>query len=153
MQKNEERSGIIKRAADIGIALNILLGTIKMILGSVTHSLAFLSDGANNLSDSISSLVTLVGYRLSKKRPTKSHPLGYGRLEYLSALLVSLLVMGTGFSFLKSSIDAVKNPSPVTLTSTAVIILSLSVVVKLGLWLFYRRRKKGGKPRPRLIVR
>lgn len=145
MQKNEERAGIIKKAADIGIALNIILGILKMILGSVTHSLAFLSDGANNLTDSISSLVTLVGYRLSKKRPTKSHPLGYGRLEYLSALLVSLLVMGTGVSFLRSSIEAVRNPSPVILTSTAVMILSLSVVVKLGLWLFYRRegRKAG----------
>ncbi len=139
MLEKEKRSETIRRAADTGIVANIALGILKMILGSVTHSLAFLSDGANNLTDSISSLVTLVGYRLSKKKPTKSHPMGYGRLEYLSALFVSILVMGTGVSFLKSSIEAVKNPAEVTLTSSAVIILTLSVLVKIALWLFYRR--------------
>ena len=142
MQKSEERSKIIKRASDIGIALNTVLGILKIILGTVTHSLAFLSDGANNLSDSISSLVTLIGYRLSKRRPTKSHPLGYGRLEYLSALFVSILVMGTGISFLKSSAEALGKPSALTLSPSSIIILTLSVIVKLGLWLFYRKEGK-----------
>ncbi len=139
MQRNEERAGRIRRASAIGIAVNMTLGIFKVILGVFSHSLAFLSDGANNLSDSISSLVTIVGYGLSRRRPTKSHPLGYGRMEYLSALFVSILVLTTGVSFLKSSVEALKTPTDIILTPVSLVILVISVLVKLSLWLFFRR--------------
>ena len=81
------RSKKIKNAANTGIGVNIALGGVKIVIGYLSGSVAVISDGANNATDSLSSLVTLIGYRFSKKRPTKEHPLGYGRIEYLSALL------------------------------------------------------------------
>ena len=99
------RSKKIKNAANTGIGVNIALGGVKIVIGYLSGSVAVISDGANNATDSLSSLVTLIGYRFSKKRPTKEHPLGYGRIEYLSALLVGFLILMTGFSFFKGSID------------------------------------------------
>ncbi len=142
MLETGEREKTIKKATNIGIAVNIFLGVLKMSIGYITSSLAFLSDGANNLSDSLSSLVTLIGYKASKRRPTKAHPMGYGRIEYLSALFVSILVVITGFEFLKSSIAAIKSPSPISLSPAIIIILSLTVAVKLVLWLYYRKAGK-----------
>lgn len=139
MHKENERSKIIKRATDTGIALNLILGSGKIIIGIITSSLAFLSDGANNLSDSISSFVTRIGYKASKRRPTKAHPMGYGRIEYLSALFVSLLVVLTGFSFLKNSIEAFKTPARVVITPLIVTLLFVTVVIKVALFFYYRK--------------
>ncbi len=142
MLESREREKTIKKATNTGIAANMLLGAVKIAVGYLTSSLAFLSDGANNLSDSLSSLVTLIGYKASKRRPTKAHPMGYGRIEYLSALFVSLLVVLTGFEFLKSSINALENPSPVFISPPVIIILLLTVAVKLVLWIYYRKEGK-----------
>ncbi len=139
MQNGNERSKTIKRATESGIVLNIVLGGVKIAAGIITSSIAFLSDGANNLSDSISSFVTLVGYKASKRRPTKTHPMGYGRIEYLSALFVSLLVVLTGFSFLKNSINAFSTPNRVMMTPLLTVLLLLTVVLKVALFFFYRK--------------
>ena len=97
MVEEEEikRSKKIKNAANTGIGVNVALGGVKILIGYLSGSVAVISDGANNATDSISSLVTLIGYRFSKKHPTKEHPLGYGRVEYLSALLVGFLILMT----------------------------------------------------------
>ena len=142
MQKERDRSYYIRRAGNIGTGTNLVLGGLKITAGVFTHSIAILSDGVNNLSDSISSIVTLIGYRLSKRRPTKAHPMGYGRIEYLSALLVSILVILTGFSFLRSSIAKVGSPSSVSVTPIVIVIMILSVIVKIALWVFYNREGK-----------
>ncbi len=142
MQKERERSYYIRRAGNIGTITNLLLGGVKIAAGLFTSSIAILSDGVNNLSDSISSIVTLIGYRVSKRRPTKAHPMGYGRIEYLSALLVSILVILTGFSFLKSGIGALGTPSEIAVTPAVLVIMILSVIVKIALWIFYRREGK-----------
>lgn len=128
------RSKMIKRAANTGIGVNVALGAIKIIIGYFSGSVAVISDGANNATDSISSLVTLIGYRFSKKRPTKEHPLGYGRVEYLSALLVGFLILMTGFSFLNGSIDAIKNPHDMSVSTVMIIVLFITVLVKVWLW-------------------
>ena len=106
MVEEEElkRSEKIKRAANTGIGVNVALGGIKILIGYLSGSVAVISDGANNATDSLSSFVTLIGYRFSKKRPTKEHPLGYGRIEYLSALLVGFLILMTGLSNIVSRI-------------------------------------------------
>ncbi len=142
MQKERERSYYIRRAGNIGTITNLLLGGVKIAAGLFTSSIAILSDGVNNLSDSISAIVTLIGYRVSKRRPTKAHPMGYGRIEYLSALLVSILVILTGFSFLKSGIEALGTPSEIAVTPAVLVIMILSVIVKIALWLFYGREGK-----------
>ncbi len=142
MQKERERSYYIRRAGNIGTITNLLLGGVKIAAGLFTSSIAILSDGVNNLSDSISSIVTLIGYRVSKRRPTKAHPMGYGRIEYLSALLVSILVILTGFSFLKSGIEALGTASEIAVTPAVLVIMILSVIVKIALWIFYRREGK-----------
>lgn len=142
MQNKDRRGQIIQRATNIGIVTNVSLGFVKIVIGVISHSIAFLSDGANNLSDSLSSLVTLVGFRASKRRPTKAHPMGYGRIEYLSALLVAFLVLMTGLSFLKNSIETVKNPSKILISMKMLIILISSIVVKILLFIFYKREGK-----------
>ncbi len=142
MQNKRDRAGVIRKATNIGIAVNLILGALKLIIGIFSSSIAFLSDGANNLSDSLSSLVTLLGYTASKKRPTKAHPMGYGRIEYLSALFVSLLVLLTGFSFLKTSIKSIHNSPGEELTPLIIIILFLTVLAKVGLYLFYKKEGK-----------
>lgn len=128
------RSDKIKRAANTGIATNVALGAVKIVVGYLSGSVAIVSDGANNATDSISSLVTLIGYRFSKKRPTKDHPLGFGRIEYLSALLVAILIIMTGFSFLSSSIEAIKNPHDMSVSTLMILVLFSTVLVKIWLW-------------------
>ena len=125
------RSKKIKRAANTGIGVNVALGGIKILIGYLSGSVAVISDGANNATDSLSSFVTLIGYRFSKKRPTKEHPLGYGRIEYLSALLVGFLILMTGFSFFKGSIDAIKNPHDMSVSFLMIGVLSFTVLVKI----------------------
>ena len=144
MVEEEEliRSKKIKRAANTGIGVNVALGGIKILIGYLSGSVAVISDGANNSTDSLSSLVTLIGYRFSKKRPTKEHPLGYGRIEYLSALLVGFLILMTGFSFFKGSIDAIKNPHDMSVSMLMIAVLSFTVLVKIWLW---RMNTKVGK--------
>ena len=144
MVEEEElkRSEKIKRAANTGIGVNVALGGIKILIGYLSGSVAVISDGANNATDSLSSFVTLIGYRFSKKRPTKEHPLGYGRIEYLSALLVGFLILMTGFSFFKGSIDAIKNPHDMSVSMLMIAVLSFTVLVKIWLW---RMNTKVGK--------
>ena len=144
MVEEEEliRSKKIKRAANTGIGVNVALGGIKILIGYLSGSVAVISDGANNATDSLSSFVTLIGYRFSKKRPTKEHPLGYGRIEYLSALLVGFLILMTGFSFFKGSIDAIKDPHDMSVSMLMIAVLSFTVLVKIWLW---RMNTKVGK--------
>ncbi|MGN1163985.1 MAG: cation diffusion facilitator family transporter [Candidatus Ornithospirochaeta sp.] len=142
VEQDEARSSKIKRAANTGIGVNVALGAVKIVVGYISGSVAIVSDGANNATDSISSLVTLLGYRFSKKRPTKEHPLGYGRIEYLSALLVGILILMTGISFFNSSIDAIKNPHDMSVSAVMIVALFATVLVKIWLW---RMNTKVGK--------
>ena len=135
------RSEKIKKAANTGIAVNVALGAVKIVIGYLSGSVAIVSDGANNATDSVSSLVTLIGYRFSKKRPTKDHPLGFGRIEYLSALMVGILILMTGISFLNSSIDAIQNPHDMSVSNLMIGVLFFTVLVKI--WLGRMNTKVG----------
>ena len=114
----------------VGITLNILLFTGKFIGGLLSNSIAITADAFNNLSDAGSSIVTLLGFRLGSKKPDASHPYGHGRLEYVSGLVVSLLIFLMGFELLKDSIDKIKNPEPVETSALVFIILVLSILIK-----------------------
>ena len=122
----------------VGIFLNLLLFLGKFFAGLITHSIAMTADAFNNLSDAGSSLVTLFGFRLAGQKPDPDHPFGHGRAEYLSGLVVSLLILLMGFELLKSSIGKIITPTPVTFSPIAIVILAISVAVKFYMFLYNR---------------
>lgn len=128
----------------VGIVCNLLLCILKITIGSITGSISITADGFNNLSDMGSSVVTMVGFKLSSKPADSDHPFGHGRIEYMSAFIVSVLILLVGFELFKSSISAlIENTAPPTYSLTAIIILAVSVLVKL--WMFIFNRKIGKK--------
>lgn len=128
----------------VGIICNLLLCILKITIGSITGSISITADGFNNLSDMGSSVVTMVGFKLSSKPADSDHPFGHGRIEYMSAFIVSVLILLVGFELFKSSISAlIENTSPPTYSLAAIIILAVSVLVKL--WMFIFNRKIGKK--------
>ena len=93
-----------KMASLVGIAVNVLLFAVKLAAGMLLHSTAVTADAANNLSDAGSSVITLIGLRMSEKPADAEHPFGHGRVEYVAALAVSFLIMEIGLTFLKESV-------------------------------------------------
>ncbi|MBQ5820425.1 MAG: cation transporter [Clostridia bacterium] len=122
----------------MGIVLNLLLFAAKFLAGMLSASIAITADAFNNLSDAGSSLITLVGFRLAGQKPDPQHPFGHGRFEYVSGLLVSVLILIMGFELGKASLDKILNPQPVEFHWLTVAILGLSVIVKLYMGLYNR---------------
>lgn len=125
----------------IGIACNILLFIMKFIVGLVLNSIAVMADAINNLSDAASSVISLIGVRLASKPADKEHPFGHGRIEYLSAFIISFIIMEVGLSFFKESFNKIKNPDTIHFQLVSVIILTVSIGIKI--WLAYLNRKIG----------
>ncbi|MBR5754180.1 MAG: cation diffusion facilitator family transporter, partial [Clostridia bacterium] len=107
----------------IGIVVNILLGVIKIIVGTVANSVAVISDAVNNFSDSISSLVTIVAMAISGKGATKKHPFGFGRIEYFSSMVISVLILITGTEFLIESVKKIIHPEATAYTPVTLVLL------------------------------
>ena len=101
------RNRIIVRTSLVGVGANVLLAAVKAAVGLLTGSIAVVLDAVNNLSDALSSVITIVGAKLAGKRPDKKHPLGYGRIEYLSAMIVSGLVLYAGITALVESVKKI----------------------------------------------
>ena len=125
-----------------GIALNILLFAIKFIAGSLSGAISVTADAFNNLSDSGSSLITMFGFRLAAKKPDPKHPFGHGRVEYLSGIAVSILIVLMGFELLTDSIDKIKNPAPPETGALVFAILAVSILVKFYMFLYNRKYGK-----------
>lgn len=131
--KNSREIKII-RTTFLGVILNMLIAASKIIIGMVSNSVAIVSDGANNATDTLSSIVTLIGLKLGSKRPDKAHPLGHGRFEYLSALAVSFIILITGVALLKNSISAIRDKSNPVMPLYMIAIIFITVLIKLILW-------------------
>ena len=131
-----EKSG--SAAGAVGIVTNLLLFAIKLIAGLLAHSVAIIADAVNNLSDSGSSIITLVGFRLAAKPADEEHPFGHARLEYLSGVAVSFVVLFLGLQLGLSSIDKIRNPEDTVFTALAIAILIVSILLKLWQCAFYR---------------
>ena len=131
-----ERYGIL--AGGVGMACNALLFAIKLLIGLVTHSISITADAVNNLSDGLSSLISIVGFKVSGKAPDSKHPFGYGRTEYVAGLAVSFLILLVGFEFLKSSVSHIFAPEPVRFSGVLLAVLALSLLVKLWMGAFNR---------------
>jgi len=117
----------------IGIIINVILFIIKLSVGLLVSSIAIMADAFNNLSDAASSLITILGFKLSNKPADREHPFGHGRIEYLSALIVAFMVMLVGLQFIKSSFERIVNPSPVTFELVPFILLFISIFLKIWL--------------------
>ena len=134
-QAVRKRLGTIGSGA--GVAVNLLLTAVKMLLGSITGSVAVVSDAVNNLSDAAASLVSLVTMRMASKPIDKEHPFGHGRAEYIGALAVGVMIIVMGVEMLKAGVGSILNPKPLSLNIAAFVLLVLSILVKGGLYLFY----------------
>ena len=122
-----------------GIAVNILLFAAKLAVGIVSGSVAIIADSFNNLSDSGTNLVALLGFRMAARHADEEHPHGHGRLEYISALLVSFVIGFVGLELLGGAIEKIRNPVPLTLSNAAFVLLALAIAAKLWLYFFYRK--------------
>lgn len=138
----QNRNRIIVRTSLIGIATNVLLAGGKAVVGLLAHSIAVVLDAVNNLSDALSSVITIVGAKLAGKRPDKKHPLGYGRIEYLSAMIVSALVLYAGITALVESIKKIITPEPADYSVLSLILIGVAVVVKVILGRFVSAQGK-----------
>lgn len=139
MDENKKRSVYGTLCCCVGIFLNIVLFAIKYFAGVISGSIAITADAFNNLSDAGSSAITLGGIQFANKKPDPSHPFGHGRVEYLSALAVSVIIMVVGAELFLSSVDKIRNPEPVDASMVSIVILSVSVLIK-GYMFFYNRR-------------
>ena len=129
-------------ASVVGIFCNVFLFIVKIVVGLALHSVSVMADAFNNLSDAGSSIISFVGVKMAEKPADKDHPFGHGRIEYISALIVSFLVLEVGFTFLKDSFRKIWTPEELNFQMISVVILLLSVAVKLWLGLFNRKLGK-----------
>ncbi len=131
----------------VGIACNVALSGAKIAIGLMINSIAITADAVNNLSDAASSIITVIGFKITNKPADREHPFGHGRIEYISAMVVSFMVILVGFEFLKSSFERVRNPEAVKFDIIPFSVLLISIGVKVWLSRFYKRigRKIGSK--------
>ena len=127
------RDKVIIRTSVIGIAANVLLAAFKAVIGLASNSIAVVLDAVNNLSDALSSIITIVGTKLAGKLPDKKHPLGYGRVEYLSAMLVSGIVLYAGITSAVESVKKIFHPEKPDYSVISLVIIAVAVLVKIVL--------------------
>ena len=133
------RNKIIIRTSIIGILANVFLAAFKAVVGFFTNSIAISLDAVNNLSDALSSVITIIGTKLAGRRPDKKHPFGHGRIEYLSAVTISVIVLYAGISALVESIKKIITPEAPDYTPVALIIVAVAVLVKIVLGTYVHR--------------
>ena len=138
--RNEKVRGRYGRAASIlGVGANALLFMLKLIVGTLSGSVAITADAVNNLSDASSNIVSLLGFKLAMKPADEDHPYGHGRFEYLSGLMVAVMILVIGVELLKDSVEQILNPVQVAMTPALVLVLLGSILVKLWMAAFNRR--------------
>ncbi|MCR5509083.1 MAG: cation diffusion facilitator family transporter [Lachnospiraceae bacterium] len=133
-----DREKTIVKVSIIGIAVNILLVVFKAFVGLISNSIAVILDAVNNLSDALSSVVTIIGAKLGAKQPDRKHPLGYGRIEYLSSMIVSALVLYAGLTALVESVKGIMKPEAADYSTVSIVIISVAIAVKLLLGLYVK---------------
>ena len=135
-----ERERVIVRTSVIGILTNVLLAAFKAAVGLLSHSIAVILDAVNNLSDALSSVVTIIGAKLGAKQPDKKHPLGYGRIEYLSSMIVAAIVLYAGITSLVESVKKIITPEPADYSAVTLIIIGAAILAKLLLGTFVKKQ-------------
>ena len=139
---SNKREKAIVRTSIIGIITNIFLVGFKAVVGLIANSIAIILDAVNNLSDALSSVVTIIGAKLGAKKPNKKHPLGYGRIEYLSSMIVAAIILYAGITAGVESVKKIITPEAASYNTLSLIVLSAAIVVKVVLGQFVRRQGK-----------
>lgn len=143
-QRNKEydmnRSQQIIRTSVIGIAANVLLAAFKAVVGILASSVAIVMDAVNNLSDALSSVITIIGTKLSERPADREHPFGFGRIEYFSAIIIAVIVLLAGLTSLIESVKKIIDPTEPAYTTTTLIVVVVAIVVKLVLGQYVKRQ-------------
>ena len=139
MKRQTERDRTIIRTSIIGILANAFLAAFKAVVGLAANSIAIVMDAVNNLSDAASSVITIVGTKLAGKEADRKHPFGYGRIEYLSAMIISLLVLYAGVTAFVESVKKIIHPDMPEYSAVTLIIVAVAVVVKILLGRYVKR--------------
>ena len=137
-----DRQKVIVRTSIIGILANLFLAGFKAAVGLLANSISVVLDAVNNLSDALSSLITIIGAKLSTKPADKKHPLGYGRIEYMSAITISVIILYAGITALIESIKKIITPEKPDYTAVSLIIIAVAVLVKIILGIYVSRKGK-----------
>lgn len=120
----------------IGIVANVLIAGVKIVAGLLASSIAIVSEGVNNAADALTSILTLVGTRLAGRHPDAKHPFGYGRIEYLTGLVIAIVILVSGMQMLIESVRLIFRPEPLAISSVSLAIVAVSAVVKFALGLY-----------------
>lgn len=137
-----DRQKVIVKTSLIGIVTNVLLAVFKAVLGLLSNSIAITLDAVNNLSDALSSVITIIGIKLGSKKPDKNHPLGHGRVEYISAMLVSAIVLYAGLTSIIESVKQIIHPKQVHYSNAFLGFIAVAIVVKLILGGYVKKQGK-----------
>ncbi len=140
MKNNREK--VVIKTSIISIISNIVLAAFKAFVGLLANSIAIISDAVNNLSDALSSIITIVGTKIAGKAPDKKHPYGYGRIEYMTSLLVSAIVLYAGITAFIESVKKIIHPGEVDYSNLTLIILVASIIVKFILGIYVKKKGK-----------
>ena len=128
-----DRQKLIIKTSIKGIIVNLLLVTFKAIVGFLTNSVMIILDAVNNLSDALSSTITIIGAKLAAKMPDKEHPYGHGRIEYLASMFISIIIFTAGIGAFKESIEKIIRPVHANYTIPSLIVIAVAVIVKFTL--------------------
>ena len=131
IQNESVRFAYGKLTSIIGIIANLLLFIVKLTIGFMTNSISIMSDGFNNLSDLMTCLVTVLGYRIASKPADKEHPFGHGRIEYMTTMAIAFIILGAGIGSLKESIDKILHPEVSTFDIPSLAIIAVAIIVKV----------------------
>lgn len=130
----------IIRTSMVGIVANVALAAFKAAVGSLSSSIAIVLDAVNNLSDALSSFITILGTKLAAKAPDRNHPYGHGRAEYLTTIVIAVIVLGAGLSSLKESIERIVHPEQPSYETAMLLIIAVAVVAKIVLGRHFEKR-------------
>lgn len=135
-----DREKAIVRTSIVGILTNVMLAAFKAAIGLITNSIAVTLDAVNNLSDALSSVITIIGAKLGAKKPDKKHPLGYGRIEYLSSMIVAAIVLYAGITSVVESVKKIIHPEAADYGTISLVIIAVAIVVKLILGRYVKKQ-------------
>ncbi len=140
MDAQASREKIIVRTSVVGIVVNVLLAAFKAAVGLLSNSIAVVLDAVNNLSDALSSIITIIGAKLAGKRPDRDHPLGHGRIEYITALVVAAIVLYAGITSLVESVKKIIDPSVPNYSRVSLLIIAVAVAAKVLLGRYVKKK-------------
>ena len=138
----KERNKVIIRTSVTGVVVNVVIAVVKIVAGLLASSIAILSEGVNNAADALTSVLTLVGTKLAGRHPDAKHPFGYGRIEYLTGLVIAAIILVSGFQMLSEAVKHVFNPEPLAISYVSLGVVAVSAVVKFALALYTIARGK-----------